>query len=83
MPWVIVYSRSDGGPFETITTEMLATRISPDDPLVDRDVHIVPCGVLEDNDSDFGVHEFSRMCSCHPHLRESPHGIVIHREIVN
>jgi len=50
------------------------------------DVHVIPCNpVNEQNDLDFGAHEFTRQCYCHPTTKPGPkHQVFIfHREIVN
>lgn len=66
MPWAIGLRRADTGQLEVIGTD---TKIVPDDPRFEKDVHIVPLvplGSFNGDDYDFGEHEFKRECCCHP-----------------
>lgn len=62
-------------------------RIDANDPIYADDIHLVP--VKEDTGDpdtlDFGIHEFSELCFCHPQRQESVFGrtMIIHSERVN
>jgi hypothetical protein len=84
MQWVVCIKRTDTGRLVLLSSDMSIAQV---DPRYELDVHIVPCSQLDEGklDFDFGVHEFTRECCCHPKTEPIAHGrtFIIHREAVN
>lgn len=73
---------------KTGTIELFAgQKITDDDPEYGPDVHLVPISPINDTgaDLDFGAHEFTRQCYCHPTTRSATPSrtFVCHKNIVN
>lgn len=84
MGWAIVIQEVDSRKWVVLTS---GTAIDVDDPMYERDVHIVP--VVEDKkNSRFlrtGIHNLKRECCCRPRIQEEVHRrtLVIHSDKVN
>lgn len=61
--------------------------VDHDDPRYGDEIHVMPCfdDPQVENHLNFGFHDFSRECVCHPKLQPQASGkvMIIHNERVN
>lgn len=80
MPWAIAIKNIEAGKMELVCGDLP----SLDDPRYEDVAHIVP--VPEEADvMNFGVHDFTKDCCCHPKVEHFVHNrtLISHREAVN
>jgi hypothetical protein len=83
MRWLVVVRNIESGRLEIITP---TTDFDPEDPRYDRVVHIVPFKEEPDPQRlNFGVHNLSDDCACHPKVTYSwaEQRIISHESAVN
>jgi hypothetical protein len=83
MRWLVVVKNLVSGNLEIITPQ---TDFDPEDPRYEKVVNIIPFAYEPDPQRlDFGVHDLSEACACHPKISDSicDQRVIAHRAVVN